>query len=103
MSAINGKQYVERINQLKANVWVDGKLVTGDISEHPAFKGAINSQAKLYDFQHDKKIKDIMTYQSPDSEDFFGTSYLQPKTKEELKKRREMTQQWAQLTHGMIV
>jgi 4-hydroxyphenylacetate 3-monooxygenase len=102
MSAINGKQYVERINQLKANVWVDGKLVTGDISEHPAFKGAINSQAKLYDLQHDKKIKDIMTYQSPASKKFVGTSYLQPKTKEELKKRREMTQQWAQLTHGMM-
>jgi hypothetical protein len=33
MSAINGKQYVERINQLKANVWVDGKLVTGDIEK----------------------------------------------------------------------
>ncbi len=95
MSAINGKQYVERINQLKANVWVDGKLVTGNISEHPAFKGAINSQAKLYDFQHDKKIKAIMTYQSPTSKEFFGTSYLQPKTKEELKKRREVTQQWA--------
>ncbi|MDR7241585.1 hypothetical protein [Priestia megaterium] len=36
MSAINGKQYVERINQLKANVWVDGKLVTGDITMNEA-------------------------------------------------------------------
>lgn len=33
MSAINGKQYVERINQLKANVWVDDKLVTGNIEK----------------------------------------------------------------------
>ena len=81
MSAINGKQYVERINQLKANVWVDGKLVTGDISEHPAFKGAINSQAKLYDFQHDKKIKDIMTYQSPDLRNFLVHLIYSPKQK----------------------
>ncbi len=57
MSAINGKQYVERINRLKANVWVDGKLVTGNISEHPAFKGAINSQASFMIFSMIKKSK----------------------------------------------
>jgi 4-hydroxyphenylacetate 3-monooxygenase len=49
-----------------------------------------------------EKIKDIMTYRPPASKELVGLSYLQPKTKEELKKRREMTQKWAQLTHGMM-
>lgn len=65
MPAITGKQYINRIDQLKAEVWIDGKPVSGNISEHPAFKGIIKSQARLYDLQHDKDLKNVLTYLSP--------------------------------------
>lgn len=102
MSVITGKQYKERINQQKADVRIDGKRITGNISKHPAFKGLMESQAALYDMQHDASIIDIMTYPSPLSDGLVGMSFLQPKTKEDLVKRREMVQRWARSNHGLM-
>lgn len=102
MPAITGAQYLNRINKLKPNVWIDGKQVTGNISEHPAFKGVMKSQASLYDLQHDEKLKDIMTYTSPTSGETVGLSFLMPKTKEDLARKREMVQQWARVSNGMM-
>jgi 4-hydroxyphenylacetate 3-monooxygenase len=102
MPAITGKKYIKRIDELQANVWVDGKPVQGKISEHNAFKGILKSQGALYDLQHDTTLKDIMTYSSPLTGEPVGMSYLQPKTKEDLVKRRKMTQQWALASNGMM-
>ncbi|MEK4230098.1 4-hydroxyphenylacetate 3-monooxygenase, oxygenase component [Solibacillus sp. FSL H8-0538] len=102
MAAITGKQYIERIDQLKTNVWIDGEQVTGKISEHPAFKGVMKSQAALYDLQHEMAVKDDLTYPSPLTGDKVGLSFLQPKKQEDLTKRRLMVQQWAKLTNGLM-
>jgi 4-hydroxyphenylacetate 3-monooxygenase len=102
MPLITGNDYICRIDKLKTNVWIDGDLVAGNISEHPAFKGVMKSQAALYDRQHDTSLKDHMTYQSPSTGDPVGVSYLQPKTKEDLAKRRAMVQQWAKSNNGMM-
>lgn len=102
MPAITGNEYIDRIDQLKTNIWVDGKRVTGKISEHPAFKGVMKSQAALYGLQHKKSISDIMTYLSPLSVSQVGTSYLQPVTKEDLQKRRAMITEWAKSNNGMM-
>ncbi|WP_430790650.1 4-hydroxyphenylacetate 3-monooxygenase, oxygenase component [Virgibacillus flavescens] len=102
MPAITGDEYVRRINQMKASVWIDGKAVSGDISEHPSFKGIITSQAALYDLQYDKKLSDVMTYPSPSTGNQVGISYLQPKTQNDLAKRRKMIQYWAKASNGMM-
>lgn len=100
MPAKTGKQYIERIEQAKANVWINGEKVKGRISEHPAFNGIMKTQAELYDRQHEKKSK--MTYPSPSTGDHVGLSFLQPKTKEDLESRRHMIQEWARLTGGLM-
>ena len=87
MPASKGNDYINRIDQLQTNVWIDGKLVTGNISEHAAFKGIMKSQAALYDMQHDASLKEIMTYLSPINWQSVGMSYLQPKTKEDLSEK----------------
>ncbi|KMJ57549.1 4-hydroxyphenylacetate 3-monooxygenase [Bacillus sp. LL01] len=102
MGIINGKQYLNRINALHANVWYDGEQVRGNISEHPAFAGAMKSQAALYDFQHDEKHKEITTYVSDSTGDLVGTSFLRPTSREDLEKRRKMVQLWAKSTFGMM-
>ncbi|ASN04587.1 4-hydroxyphenylacetate 3-monooxygenase, oxygenase component [Virgibacillus necropolis] len=102
MPAITGDDYIDRIDELKNNVWIDGKQVTGKISEHPAFKGVIKSQAALYDLQYDEMTKDVMTYLSPLTGKQVGISYLQPKTQGDLVKRRAMVQQWARSNNGMM-
>lgn len=102
MPVITGAQYIDRINKLQSEVWIDGKKVTGNISEHPAFKGIMKSQAHLYDLQNDEKLKDVMTYTSPTTGETVGLSFLMPKTKEDLAKKRKMVQQWARESNGMM-
>lgn len=102
MPAINGKQYIERINRLNSEVWIDGKQVTGNISEHPAFKGIMKTQAALFDMQYDPQYKEILTYDSPTTGNLVGLSFLEPKSKEDLAKKRMMVQEWARVTHGLM-
>ncbi|MEN2768483.1 4-hydroxyphenylacetate 3-monooxygenase, oxygenase component [Ornithinibacillus xuwenensis] len=102
MGISTGKQYIDRINKRNTNIWIDGNRITGNISEHPAFKGVMASQAKLYDLQHKQELKDLMTFESPKSGNLIGTSFLDPKTKEDLEKRRLMIQEWAKAHAGMM-
>lgn len=102
MSCINGKTYLDRINRLHNNVWINGAKITGNLSEHPAFKGVMKSQAMLYDMQYEKAFQDILTFKSPSTGDNVGTSYLEPKTKEDLAKRRKSFQVWAHQNVGMM-
>ncbi|AZU61611.1 4-hydroxyphenylacetate 3-monooxygenase, oxygenase component [Neobacillus mesonae] len=102
MGAINGKEFIDRIDRLHANIWLDGKKVEGKISEHPAFKGLLQSKAALYDLQHDPNLQSKLTYQSPDTGKRIGLSYMQPKTYEDLLKRRTMMEIWSKHAHGMM-
>ncbi|MEG0450261.1 MAG: 4-hydroxyphenylacetate 3-monooxygenase, oxygenase component [Lysinibacillus sp.] len=102
MAAITGQQYIERIDGLDANIWFDGKRVVGKISEHPAFKGVMKTQAALYEMQHNAALKDVLTFQSPTTGDRVGLSFLQPVTKEELIRKRLMVQKWATLNNGLM-
>ncbi|TFE01516.1 4-hydroxyphenylacetate 3-monooxygenase, oxygenase component [Jeotgalibacillus salarius] len=102
MGISTGEQYINRINQLKTDILLDGNRITGKISDHPAFKGVIKSQAKLYDLQHQPELKELMTFVSGTSGNRIGTSFLEPKTKEDLEKRRRMVQTWAKSNAGMM-
>ncbi|WP_077324464.1 4-hydroxyphenylacetate 3-monooxygenase, oxygenase component [Virgibacillus siamensis] len=102
MPAITGSEYVSRIDQQKANIWCNGEKIKGKVSEHPAFKGVIQTQSAMYDLQHDTDLKDMMTYRSPTTGNIVGASYMQPWTKEDLAKRREMIRSWARMSAGML-
>ncbi|WLV25211.1 4-hydroxyphenylacetate 3-monooxygenase, oxygenase component [Aciduricibacillus chroicocephali] len=102
MGSINGKKYIERLDKLKTEIWYDGQKITGKISEHPAFKGLLQTKAHLYDMQLKPAFKDIMTFPSPTTGDPVGMSYLMPRTKEDLLKRRHMIELWARQTGGIL-
>lgn len=102
MGIITGNEYIQRLNNLKNEIWFDGKKIDGLISEHPAFKGIIQTKAGLYDLQHNPKYTDDMTFISPTSGERVGISFMQPKTKEDLIKRRKMIAIWAKQSHGMM-
>lgn len=102
MPCIDGKTYLGRIDGLQSDVRIDGSKITGKISQHPAFKGAMKSQAKLYDMQYEKACTNILTYRSPSSGQKVGATYLEPKTKRDLAKRRKAVQLWARQNAGMM-
>lgn len=99
MGVISGSEYIDRINHLHSEIWIEGKKIEGKVSDHPAFAGIMKSQAKLYDLQL-KKL-DTMTYLSS-GEERIGLSFLEPKCKEDLEKRRLMIQEWARTSAGML-
>jgi len=102
MGIINGKEFIGRIDQLKTEIWLDGKRIEGKKSEHPAFKGLIQSKASLYDLQTTHDISKQLTFFSEEIGETVGLSFLQPKTIEDLIKRRRMMEHWARATHGLM-
>jgi len=86
MGIINGKMFIDRLNQLGNEIWLDGEKIEGQISEHPAFKGLLETKRSLYDLQTKPDMKDQMTYSLPGKKERAGLSYLQPKTKEDVKR-----------------
>ena len=72
---------------------------------HDAIPGCSNGAraiAALYDMQHDPELRDEMTYVSPSSGDRVGLSFIIPRTREDLEKRRVMMLNWARATCGMM-
>ncbi|KAA0550367.1 4-hydroxyphenylacetate 3-monooxygenase, oxygenase component [Bacillus sp. BGMRC 2118] len=102
MPAISGREYIDRIDSLDSNVWVDGEKVIGKISNHYAFKGVMKSQAQLYDLQLHPNLKNKMTFSSPLSGNAVGASYLIPKSKDDLVFRRLMIEEWAKSSAGVM-
>lgn len=99
MGARTGKEYIEGIKERNTEVWIHGEKVN-DVTIHPAFKNVVESVAGLYDLQHEKPEK--MLYTSPTSGKKVGLSFIAPKTKEDLFKRREMHTEWATFSGGMM-
>ncbi|NPC93422.1 4-hydroxyphenylacetate 3-monooxygenase, oxygenase component [Bacillus sp. WMMC1349] len=102
MGIISGKEFINRINQLQNDIWFDGKQIEGNISEHYAFKGLLKTKSSLYDLQMNENLMNEMTFLPSGKTEPIGLSYLQPKTKEDLIKRRTMIEHWARHTHGLM-
>lgn len=102
MGVKNGQEFLSRIDQLETELWVDGQRLKGSISECPEFRGLLQTKASLYEFQTLEENLFDMTYDSPSSGEKVGMSFLQPTTKEDLKKRRNMFEQWARQTCGLM-
>lgn len=99
MPAKTGQEYISRLKAANNNIYIHGERVK-DVTEHSAFKGVIKSMARLYDLQHEKADK--MLYTSPLTGNSAGMTFLQPKTIDDLIKRREATQEWAMTSGGMM-
>jgi 4-hydroxyphenylacetate 3-monooxygenase len=101
MPARTGRQYLAGLREQEREVWLGGERVR-DVTTHPGLKGGAQAIASLYDMQLDPKLRDEMTYVSPTSGDRVGLSFLIPRTREDLEKRRVMMLNWARTTCGMM-
>ncbi|PZD95380.1 4-hydroxyphenylacetate 3-monooxygenase, oxygenase component [Paenibacillus sambharensis] len=98
----NGADYIRRINGLRPNIQINGAPVNGPVAEHPAFKGVVRTQAALYDYQCHPDNCERMTFRSPAGGESVGISFLTPRTKDDLIRRRSMVQEWASIHHGFM-
>ena len=102
MAARSGRQFLERLSAARVHVEVQGETVTGQLNDHPAFRNVIRSYAELYDMQHDPAYRDVLTYPSPATGDPVATSFLVPRTPEDLAKRGQAFKVWACRSLGML-
>jgi 4-hydroxyphenylacetate 3-monooxygenase len=101
MPARTGRQYLAGLREQQREVWLGGERVR-DVTTHPGLKGGAQAIASLYDMQLDPKLRDEMTYVSPTTGDRVGLSFLIPRSREDLEKRRVMMLNWARTTCGMM-
>ena len=101
MPARTGRQYLNGLREQDREVWLAGERVR-DVTTHPGLKNGARAIASLYDLQCDPKLQDEMTYVSPTTGDRVGLSFIVPRTREDLEKRRVMMLNWARTTCGMM-
>ncbi|MQA80780.1 MAG: 4-hydroxyphenylacetate 3-monooxygenase [Streptosporangiales bacterium] len=81
-------------------VFLDGELVA-DVTEHPAFRGAVRSAAALYDHQADPANLELMTVELPGGRRV-NRSWSIPTGYQQLVERRRAQTAWAELTYGFM-
>src|SRR5579859_1535168 len=102
MPARTGAEFLEGLARARTQVEIQGETLNGGVASHPAFRNVVRSYARLFDMQHDPAHRDVLTYPSPRTGDPVGTSFLIPRTDQDLVKRRQAFRVWAEASHGML-
>jgi len=82
-------------------VFVDGERV-GKVTEHPAFREAARSIARLLDIAAAPELRERMTYPSPTTGAPVWRAWQIPRTHADLKARRLFHETWAEATFGLM-
>lgn len=101
MGIRTGQQYLDKLNAMRPHVAYNGEIITENIAEHPAFSGVARTYARLFDMQHDPQLQEKLTYVT-EKGDRAHTSYLVPRTQEDLVRRREGMRIWAEDANGFL-
>src|SRR5512144_1084928 len=88
MPARSGREYVESIRKQVASVYLGGRRIT-DVTAEPVFQEPIRAIAAQYDMQLDPAYRDVMTYPSPSSGEPVSTSFLIPRSRQDLVRKRQ--------------
>ena len=81
---------------------IQGETLRGGIADHPAFANVVRTYAALFDLQHAPESRNILTYPSPTTGDPVATSFLIPRTREDLDKRGQACKLTADASFGML-
>ena len=102
MGIRTGAQFLDKLNGMRPHLTIDGEVVSENLTEHPAFRGVARTYAKLFDMQHDPRYEEQLTYTSPSTGDRVNASFLVPRTKDDLARRRAAMQVWAEYSNGFL-
>jgi 4-hydroxyphenylacetate 3-monooxygenase len=100
MGARSGRRYLESLRDDR-QIWIDGEAIP-DVSKDRRFAAAAQTMAQLYNMQHEEALQAKLTYVSPTTGERVGLSFIQPRTVEDLVRRRLMVKTWMDATCGMF-
>ncbi len=98
MGARSGNNYLSSLKKLGAEIWIGGERA-GDVTAHPAFANVARSVASLYDMQMEHP--EAMTFRTDDG-GRAGTSFIIPKSVDDVRKRTRMMKSWSDFGCGML-
>jgi 4-hydroxyphenylacetate 3-monooxygenase len=97
----SGAQYLDDLAHSERSIFIEGERISNPVA-HPAFKGAAQSLAGLFDYAAAPENREIMTFPSPDTGNPVWRCYQIPKTHADLKAKRIAAEKWAELTFGLM-
>ncbi len=97
--ARTGEQFLEGLRAGAREIWLEGERIT-DPSAHPQLAGAARSLARLFDLQHEDPSLFLM--ESPDTGQPVNVTHVQPKSRDDLERRRRASKAIADATVGMM-
>jgi 4-hydroxyphenylacetate 3-monooxygenase len=100
MTCKTGAEHLRSLQDGRA-VYVDGALVR-DVTTHPAFRNAVASAARLYDFQAHPDNLERMTFLPDGATRRVNRCWQAPRSYEELVARRRALQAWSELSYGFM-
>jgi 4-hydroxyphenylacetate 3-monooxygenase len=95
-----GKEFLAGLRDGR-QIYLDGERVK-DVTRDPRLAAAAQSLAELFDMQHDPALVERMTFASPSSGQKVGLSFIEPRTVDDLIRRRFMIKTWMDRTCGMF-
>jgi len=84
---LSGEQYKASLRDGR-HVIADGEDVA-DVTTHPNYRAAVDTLAGFYDAQRDPATRDALTFVDEESGERYSTSWLVPRSVEDLHRRRE--------------
>jgi len=100
MQCKTGADHVRSLLDGRA-VYLDGTRVE-DVTTHPAFRNAIASAARLYDYQARSENLELMTFSPDGGARRVNRCWQMPRSYDELVMRRKALQAWAQQSYGFM-
>ncbi|MBM4227893.1 MAG: 4-hydroxyphenylacetate 3-monooxygenase [Gammaproteobacteria bacterium] len=100
MATRTGQEYLAGLKDGR-EVWYDGKRAE-DVTTFAPMAAAVRSTAALYDLQHDPAHRDTLTVECPEFGERIARPFEIPRTREQLKAKREAYLVWARATCGMM-
>jgi len=97
-----GKQYLDKLNGMTPEIYINGEKVTSNVADHPLFRNLARSYAHLFDMQHDPAYAHALTVADPATGAPINASFLIPGSQADLVKRREACTAWADYSNGFL-
>jgi 4-hydroxyphenylacetate 3-monooxygenase len=100
MAARSGAEYLSGLADTR-DIWFDGARVE-NVPRHPILGRMARTLAELYNLQRDSKLQSKLTYPSPKTGDPVSLAFIQPRSVDDLVRRRVMFKHWADFSGGML-
>ncbi|HYL60705.1 MAG TPA: 4-hydroxyphenylacetate 3-hydroxylase N-terminal domain-containing protein [Candidatus Acidoferrales bacterium] len=98
MAARTGSEFLAGLKKPR-EIWVGSDKVT-DVAAHPAFAGAAQTMAQVFDLQH--QARDVCLMPDPETGEPINLSHMIPRSRADLERRHECLQLTAELTVGLM-